>query len=136
MEEFLSDTHLIDGKQYCIYGNTAYSLRPWLLVGFPIVSVTDEEQLYNSCMSAVREAIRLNYKEIKFFFPSQDMKRKLKCRKTPIALMYISAALLFNFKTCLRHKGQIATWFECQAPSLSEYLGFANPEPQDGNHGE
>ena len=49
MEEFLSDTHVIDGKQYCIYGGATYPLQPWLEVGYPNVSATDEERLYK-CM--------------------------------------------------------------------------------------
>ena len=78
----------------------------------------------------------MEYNEIKLFFTSQDLKWKLKCREAPITLIYISAAVLVNFKMCVGHKGQIGTWFECQAPSLPEHLNFASPEPQDGNHGE
>ena len=65
MDGFLSETLLIDGKQYCIYGDAAHSLRPWLQVGFPNVSATAEERLYNACMSAVRGAVEWKYKEIK-----------------------------------------------------------------------
>ena len=94
IEEVLSETLLIDGKPYCIHGDVSYSLRPWLQVGYPNLSATDKERLYNAYMSAVREAAEWNFKEIKIFFTSQDMKWKLKCREAPIALMYKSAVLL------------------------------------------
>ena len=55
-------------------------------------------------MSAVREAVEWDYKEIKLYITSQDMKRKLNCTEAPIALMYIFAAVLGSFKTCLGHK--------------------------------
>ena len=34
IEELLRNRLLNDGKQYCRYGDAAYSLRPWLQVGF------------------------------------------------------------------------------------------------------
>ena len=108
MEELLQNCLWIGGKHYCIYGDAAYSLRPWLQVGFPNTFANDQEQLHNTALSVVREAVEWNYKEIKLYLTSQDMKRKIKCRKAPIALMYICANLLVNFKSCLGHKGQIA----------------------------
>ena len=77
-------------------------------------------------MSAVREAVEWNYKDIKLYFTSQDMKRKLNCREAPIALMYICANLLVNFNTCLGHNGQIASLFNCSPPTLEQYLSMPN----------
>lgn len=72
-------------------------------VGFLNVTATQEKQVYTALMSSVREVVEWNYKEMKLFFTSQDMKRNLKCREAPIARLYISAILLVNFKTCVRH---------------------------------
>ena len=86
-EELLQNSLLIDGKQYCIYGDAAYSFRPWLQVGFSNTSANEERRIFNALMSAVREAVEWNYNDIKLYFTSQDMKRKLKCHEAPIALM-------------------------------------------------
>ena len=128
MEELLQNSLWTGGKQYCIYGDAAYSLRPWLQVGFPNTFANDQEKLHNTGMSAVREAVEWNYKEIKLYFTSQDMKRKIKCLEAPIALIYICANLLVNFKSCLGRKGQIECWFDCTPPSLEEYLSMNLPD--------
>ena len=83
--------------------------------------------MFKALTSSVREAVEWNYKEIKVFFTSQDMKRKFKCREAPIALPYISSTLLVNFKTCLGHQRQVASYFQCKVPSLDRYLNGSNP---------
>jgi len=79
-------------------------------------------------MSSVREAVEWSYKEIKLHFTSQDMKRKLKARESPISLLYICSVLLFNFKTCLGHGGQVPARFEGRAPKLDQCTSLDPPE--------
>jgi len=122
IEEIMEQRMVIGGKQYCIYGDAAYMLRVWLQTAFPRLTVTPVQAVYNKRMSAVREAVEWSYKDIKQMWSSQDFKRNLKVRKSPIALLYTSAALLFNFKVCLGHGGQVASYFNCAAPSLERYL--------------
>jgi len=57
MGEVLSQGLLINNKQYCIYGDPAYMLKPWLQVGFPSHLCTEEQTFYNKSMSAIREAV-------------------------------------------------------------------------------
>lgn len=73
-------------------------------------------------MSAVREAVEWTYKDLKQIWLSQDYKRLLKVRQSPIALLYISAALLQNIKMCMGHGRQIVSYFACKPPSLERYL--------------
>ena len=60
MEELLKNSLRIEGKQYCIYGDAAYSLRPWLQVGFSNKFDNDEQRIFNAIMSVVREAVEWN----------------------------------------------------------------------------
>ena len=73
-------------------------------------------------MSPVREAVEWSYKDIKQMWSSQDFKRILKVGKAPIGLLYTAAALLCNFKVCLGHGGQAASYFNSRAPTLDSYL--------------
>ena len=73
-------------------------------------------------MSAVREAIEWSYKDIKQLWSSQDFKRNLKVRMAPISLLYKTAALLTNFKVCMKHGGQVSEYFQCDPPSLERHL--------------
>jgi len=120
MDQLLQN-HLLIDRQYCIYEDAAYMLRPWLQVAYPREIATQSQQDYNKHMSSVREAVEWSYKEIKLHFTSQDMKRKLKARESPISVLYICSVLLFNFKTCLGHGGQVPSRFESKAPTLEEY---------------
>ena len=57
MEDLLSSSLHIGGKQYCIYRDAAYASRPWMQIGFPNVTATEYQQVYNALMSSVREAV-------------------------------------------------------------------------------
>lgn len=119
--EVLEAVLVINGKQYCLYGDAAYILRPWLQTAFPRTNASADEIMYNKAMSAVREAVEWTYKDIKQLWTSQDFKRGLKVRKAPIALMYKASALLWNFHVCLYAGGQTKSQFDVEPPTLSEY---------------
>ena len=122
IELTLQENMLIDGKQYCIYGDAAYLLRAWLQTAFPRLTADAAQTIYNAKKSAVREAVEWSYKDIKQMWSSQDFKRMLKVGKAPIGLFYTAAALLCNFKVCLGHGGQMASYFNSRAPTLDRYL--------------
>jgi nuclease HARBI1 len=65
IDEELSVAILVDRKQFCIYGDAAYVLRPFLQVGFPTVNADPETSIYNAKMSSVRIAVEWTYKDIK-----------------------------------------------------------------------
>lgn len=48
---------VIDGKQYCIYGEAAYILRSGLQTAFPRALTTPKQLEYNTGMSAVHESV-------------------------------------------------------------------------------
>jgi hypothetical protein len=124
MNQHLSQSLTIHGdppRQFCIYGDGAYILRPWLQVGFSPLSATPEQLLYNAEMSAVRVAVEWSYKDVKAMWTTQDFKRKLKVRESPVAVLYIMSALLWNCKVCLQHGSQAGSKFQCDPPSFSQY---------------
>jgi DDE superfamily endonuclease len=98
MDEILSGCLLIDGGQYCVYGDPAYMLRPHLQVGYPGLQATPEQHAYNMSMSSERIAFEWFYKDLKQNFTTLDFKRKLKVNEAPIGLLFMSSVLLWNFK--------------------------------------
>lgn len=122
--DVLEAVMVINGKQYCIYGDSAYLLRPWLQTAQPRLHATAAELVYNTAMSAVREAIEWTYKDVKQFWTSQDFRRSLRVRRAPVSLLYKSAALLWNFHVCMYPGGQTKTHFDVPPPSLAEYLSM------------
>lgn len=121
LDDTLHNTLMIEDTQYCLYGDPAYVMRPWLQVGYDRAFADDAQLLFNRTMSSAREAVEWSYKDLKQMWTSQDFKRMLKVRKAPISLMYKGAALLWNYKVCLGHGGQTQNYFDCQPPSLNEY---------------
>lgn len=57
MDDLLQQHLYIKGKKYCIYGDAAYMLRPWLQIAFPRTIETTRQAEYNKKMSAAREAV-------------------------------------------------------------------------------
>ena len=122
LNEELQNCLNINGDQFYIFGDKAYVLRPWLQVGFDSVNATAEQQIFNTEMSRVREAVEWSYKDLKQMWTRNDFARSLKVRQAPISLLFIASTVLLNFKTCLENGGQVGAYFECSGPTLSRYL--------------
>jgi len=116
----------IDGIQYCLFGDKAYLLRPWMQVAFP-ERVDGEQDVYeeeqNTNMAAVRVSVEKGYKEIKQVFSCLDYKRKLKVREGPLGLMYRCAVFLWNVRVCF-YGSQTASFFSCEPPTVEAYLAL------------
>lgn len=121
-EQVLQDVLSVDGTQYCIYGDCAYLLRPWMLCPYFRDLATPSQMAFNSSMSAVRIAVEHNYKDLKQNWTSQDFSRNLKVRKAPIALLYRASALLLNFRMCFYGGGQVGEMFELDPPTIDHYI--------------
>ena len=57
IESTLQENMVIDGKQYCIYGDAAYMLRAWLQTAFPRLTADAAQTIYNTKMSSMSEAV-------------------------------------------------------------------------------
>eukprot|EP00171_Calliarthron_tuberculosum_P002822 IDg2822t1 len=120
-ESLLQASLNIENRQFYIFGDSAYSIRPWLMRPF-VGNLTTEQHDFNSKMSAIRVAVEHNYKDLKQIWVSQDFARNLKVRQAPVALLYKASALLWNFRTCFYKGGQVVQAFQVQPPTFEEYL--------------
>ena len=122
VSEILQDCLQIDGEQFYIFADKAYILRPWMQVGFDSTTATVEQQMFNTEMCKVREAVEWSYKEIKLMWTRNDFARSLKVRQAPISLIFITSTVLLNFKTCMEKGGQVGAYFNCTSPSFESYV--------------
>lgn len=120
----MEEKFVIAGKQYCIYGDQAYVLRPWMQTAFPRHTATSAQLVYNTLMNAARVSVEHSYGEVKTHFTTMDFKRKLKLGEAPIGMLYVCSVLLLNFKTCMMHGGLVPRRFECMPPSLERYCSI------------
>ena len=98
-------------RQYYIYGDSAYSLRPCLQRSF-VGNVTNEEKAFNMAMSSVCIYVEHSYKDIKRQWTSQDFCRNLKIGKAPIGLLYLASALLTNLREIFYSGGKVQEIFQ------------------------
>ena len=84
------------GRPLCIFRDPAYPLRVHLQSGFRGPNITREEELWNSKMSSVRQAVKWIFGDIVNFCKLLDFKKNFKIELSPIDKMYIVSALLHN----------------------------------------
>ena len=109
------------GQPLCLYGDPAYPLRPHLLCPFRGANISDEEQLFNSKMSSVRECVEWEFGKILRMFAFLDFRRNLKVLLSSVAKYYLVGALLVNCHTCI-YGSQTSRYFNIEPPLLEAYL--------------
>ena len=87
------------GRLLCSYGDPAYPSRVHLQSGFRGANITREEELWNSKMSSVRQAVEWIFGDIVNFFKFLDFKKNLKIGLSSVGKMYIVSALLHNARS-------------------------------------
>ena len=112
----------INGRQFYIYSDAAYMIRPWLQVSYPRTGATLDRQTFNTNMSAVRVAVEWNCKDLKQMWSFNDLLRALKVRQSPLGIIYTDSAILLTFKICIESGGQLQAYFMCPPPSFDECL--------------
>lgn len=127
LQSILENSLNISGNQYYIYGDSAYVLRPYMIVGYKEANPTPEQHQFNLNMSAVRVFVEHAFKDVKQYFSHIDYSRKGKISVTPFALWYYVAAILWNFRVCL-YGCPTATHFGCRPPSLEYYTASEDVE--------
>ena len=83
--------------------------------------MTDDQKLFNSSMSKVREVVEWVFGDIVTYFAFLDYKKNLKIGLSPIGKMYSVCALLRNALTCL-YGSTTSTYFDVQPPRLHDYF--------------
>lgn len=74
----LEECLLINERQFCVYGDAAYLLRPWIQKAYDLDTATEEQKLFKKLMSAVRVTVEWNYKYLKKKWSINDYERLLK----------------------------------------------------------
>jgi DDE superfamily endonuclease len=55
----------INGMQYCLYGDPAYCLRPYMQVGYQGSNITADQKLLNASMPKVRISVEWAFRDVK-----------------------------------------------------------------------
>ena len=113
----------VDRRQLCIYGDTAYPDRPYLVCPFKGANLTDDQQMFNARMSNVRIVVEWSFGKIVNLFPFVDFKKNLKLGLQPIGKYFLVATVLTNCHTCC-YGSQINDYFESDSPCIEEYLNL------------
>lgn len=113
---------LVGDRQYVIYGDPAYPLRPLLHRPFGGASLSEEQQDFNSAMSKVRQAVEWGFGKVCSQFSFTDFKKNQKLLLQDVGGMYLAAVILTNCHTCL-YGSQTSHYFGVDPPELETYLG-------------
>ena len=108
-------------QQLCIYGDSAYALRTYLITPFKGANITQIQHDFNKNMASVRVAVEWGFAKITQIFAFLAFHHNQKVFLQPIAKYWVVAALLTNCHTCL-YNAQTAKYFDVQPPDIEEYL--------------
>jgi hypothetical protein len=116
--EFLNQ----DGSWMSVYGDPGYSNQKFVKIGYKNQRrLTELHRNFNAEMSSLRVSVEYGFGKIVQQFAFLDYKKNQKLYMQPLKEQYFVAALLINCQTCMRGN-QISEYFDCQPPSLSNYL--------------
>lgn len=116
----------IDNRQYYLFGDSAFIMRPWCQVAFNRTIATPEQKVFNTKMSRARVCVEWSYKDVKQQFTKTDFARSFMLRKAPVALEYKMSVLLWNLKVCFHGGGQTGMFFKHSPPTIEQYLSTIN----------
>ena len=122
MPESLRSLHTLTGTLYSVYGDAAFALTQYVLVGYKrSAGRTAAQREFTSKMNALRTsaewgfAIVLNTYRWLWKWVDKSVWRG------PIQHSWISATLITNCRCCL-YGNQITSFFDCKPPTLRTYL--------------
>jgi nuclease HARBI1 len=127
LDEILSEELLIDGFQHYIFGDSGYTLRPYLMTPFEGGNLTEDEALFNKWMSTARVSVEWTFKDVKKYFSHIAFPRKIVLSRTPGGAWDLASCLLWNFRCCLGGS-PTSKFFDCYPPELNHYLSLLDTE--------
>lgn len=117
----LSAFDCINGVQHVLFGDGGYYNRTQLAVPFQ-EALTDAEETFNRCTSAMRIAVEHSFKLVHSNWAYITFKPGQKALLQPTGAYYALAVLFTNMHTCINGRNQISDFFGTQPMSLNEYL--------------
>jgi nuclease HARBI1 len=127
LDEILSEELLIDGVQHYVFGDSGYTLRPYLMTTFEGGNFTEDEALFNKRMSKARASVEWVFKGVRKYFSHFAFPRKIDLSRTPGGAWYLASCLLWNFRCCL-DGSPTSKFFDCYPPELNHYLSLLDTE--------
>ena len=125
LDEMLPYVLNYGNEKFCLFGDSGYNERWYLIVPFSGTSMNPPQQLFNKSMSSVRITIEWIFKEIKLYYSTVDFKRKLRLGESSVGMLYKAAMLVTNIRNAI-YPNQVAQFFQCEPLSLEEYLRFSD----------
>lgn len=110
-----------NGGVYALFGDSAYPLSPYLQKKFQ-GNVTPLQQLFNSRMGGMRQAVEWAFDDIATYWAFIDMKRQQKILLQTVGTCYKVATILANCITIMAGRNKTSDYFGVEPPSLEEYL--------------
>lgn len=89
------------GEAYCIYGDPAYQISPWLLAPYK-GALTPGQQDFNTAMSSCRVTVEWGFGKVVALWPYVDYAKKQQVGLSAVGLgkQYSVAGILTNCHTC------------------------------------
>ena len=110
-----------NGDQLCIYGDSAYALRRYLITPFKGAKLSQIQHDFNKNMASVRVSVEWAFAKITQIFAFLAYHHNHKVFLQPIAKYWIVSAILCNCHTCL-YGSQTGKYFDVMPPDIEEYL--------------
>ena len=121
LDDQVAQVYDTDGNQMCIYGDSAYAARSYLLTPFKGSNLSQLETQFNANMAKVRTCVEWGFSKICSNFAFLDFLKNLKARLQAVAEFYIVGAILTNAHTCL-YGSQTSRYFLLEPPTLDQYF--------------
>lgn len=125
---FIREHPILSHLGVIIYGDPAYGINDLLCSPFKGAQLSEEQKTFNATLSRVRVSVEWFFGILKRTFAFMDWNQKHKILLSPVAKFMKVSVLLANCHTCLNGGNQISDFFNCQPPTLEEYLSMPNEE--------
>ena len=121
LDQQISNISTADGHQLCLYGDTAYAFRTYLVTPFKGAKLSQVQKDFNKNMASLRTCVEWGFGKILRIFAFLAFHKNQKVYLQPVAKYWLVAALLCNCHTCY-YGSQTAKYFDISPPSNDEYL--------------
>ena len=127
LEARLEQFMVIHGKDFTIYGDPAYRAARFVRKPRQRIGASAADKLYNRTMSRARVAVEHVIGHVTQQFAALDYTRTQRLEDRQVSKQYLVAIFLLNVRTCLRGGNQISKFFDCDPPTLAEFLHDRDP---------
>ncbi|XP_067676193.1 uncharacterized protein [Haliotis asinina] len=121
VEKDMSENMTFRNNVFCVYGDPAYPVSPYIIAPYRGGVMTANQALFNKKMSAVRICVEWTFGKLLTLFAFLDFKKNQKLYLQPVGKYYKVAAILTNCHTCL-YGSETSSFFQLDPPSIQEYI--------------